>query len=273
MDRTPRGDGAKQSGVLATKSPFGLGLARVGLIPLRMPITAAFFIAVASLLAVFGASQVKTDDALEDLFRSKTSVYTDYRKLVDRFPGSNSDLFLVVEGDSLLDRQKLEDIRTLHLELNFADAVAGVTSIFSIREPPNEEGYPPPVFPADLPEGRAYQKLIATAEAHPLIAGRLLSKRGDGERLALLVVALKPDVLRDKGVKASIQEIEETAREIITPTGLKDRSDAELKQMITTGTKPDGSRMLPPMAYPYYAKISDEDIDAIIAYLRSLPPK
>ena len=29
---------------------------------------------------------------------------------------------------------------------------------------------------------------------------------------------------------------------------------------------------LPGMAYPYYASISDEDLDAIIVYLRSVPP-
>ncbi len=31
--------------------------------------------------------------------------------------------------------------------------------------------------------------------------------------------------------------------------------------------------MLPPMGYAYYANMTDEDLDAIIAYLRSLPPK
>jgi mono/diheme cytochrome c family protein len=59
----------------------------------------------------------------------------------------------------------------------------------------------------------------------------------------------------------------------LTPTGLKDRTDAEIKQMISTGTRPDGSKMLPPMAYRYYANISDEDLDALVAYLRSLPAK
>ncbi len=59
----------------------------------------------------------------------------------------------------------------------------------------------------------------------------------------------------------------------ITPTGLADRSDAELKQMITTGIRPDGTAMLPPMPYGYYAKMTDEDLAAIIAYLRTLPPK
>ena len=59
----------------------------------------------------------------------------------------------------------------------------------------------------------------------------------------------------------------------ITPTGLKDRTHAQIKTMITKGVRPDGSRMLPPMAYSYYANIKDADLDAIIAYLRSLPPK
>lgn len=59
----------------------------------------------------------------------------------------------------------------------------------------------------------------------------------------------------------------------ITPAGLADRSDAEIRQMITAGTRPDGSRMLPPMPYAYYANISDADLDAIVAYLRALPEK
>ena len=59
----------------------------------------------------------------------------------------------------------------------------------------------------------------------------------------------------------------------ITPTGLSKWSDAEVKQMITTGKRPDGSPMMPPMGYAYYAKISDEDLSAIVAYLRTLPPK
>lgn len=59
----------------------------------------------------------------------------------------------------------------------------------------------------------------------------------------------------------------------ITPAGIGDFSDAEVERMIRTGTRPDGSRMMPPMGYGYYANISDEDMAAIIAYLRQLPPK
>jgi mono/diheme cytochrome c family protein len=59
----------------------------------------------------------------------------------------------------------------------------------------------------------------------------------------------------------------------ITPTGLKAYSDAALKMVITTGMRPDGSRLKPPMGTGYYARMSAPDLDALVAYLRSLPAK
>ena len=59
----------------------------------------------------------------------------------------------------------------------------------------------------------------------------------------------------------------------ITPTGLGSRSDADIRKMITRGIRPDGSRMLPPMPYGYYANIDAGDLDAIVAYLRTLQPR
>ena len=57
----------------------------------------------------------------------------------------------------------------------------------------------------------------------------------------------------------------------ITPGALRDVSDADLKQMITTGKQPDGTPMMPPMPYGYYAGMHEGDLDAIVAYLRTLP--
>ena len=59
----------------------------------------------------------------------------------------------------------------------------------------------------------------------------------------------------------------------ITPSNLARYSDAELKKIITTGVRPDGSRLKPPMGVSYYAKMSAADLDALVAYLRSLPRK
>lgn len=54
--------------------------------------------------------------------------------------------------------------------------------------------------------------------------------------------------------------------------GLAGYSDDDLKKMITQGVRPDGTPMLPPMPYGFLAKMSAEDLDAIVLYLRSLPP-
>jgi mono/diheme cytochrome c family protein len=59
----------------------------------------------------------------------------------------------------------------------------------------------------------------------------------------------------------------------ITPRGLARYSDGELKKIITSGVRPDGSKLLPPMGTAYYARMSASDLDALVAYLRSLPPK
>jgi len=50
-------------------------------------------------------------------------------------------------------------------------------------------------------------------------------------------------------------------------------SDAEIKRAITQGVRKDGSRLKPPMGYPFYAKMTDGDLDAIVAYVRTVPAK
>ena len=61
----------------------------------------------------------------------------------------------------------------------------------------------------------------------------------------------------------------------ITPdraTGIGGWSDAEIKRAITQGIGRDGRTLEAPMAYPWYAGIRADDLDAIVAYLRTLPP-
>ena len=62
----------------------------------------------------------------------------------------------------------------------------------------------------------------------------------------------------------------------ITPSkakGLGDWNDAQIKTAITTGKSKDGSPLKPPMGYPLYAKMTSADLDAMIAYLRTVPAK
>ena len=54
--------------------------------------------------------------------------------------------------------------------------------------------------------------------------------------------------------------------------GLAGYSDDEIRAMIVEGLRPDGSAMLPPMPYGFLAQRTAEDLDAVLLYLRSLPP-
>jgi mono/diheme cytochrome c family protein len=60
----------------------------------------------------------------------------------------------------------------------------------------------------------------------------------------------------------------------ITPhpeEGIGGWTDDEIKKAITQGISRDGRKLAPIMAFPYYQNMSDEDLDALIVYLRSLP--
>jgi len=55
-------------------------------------------------------------------------------------------------------------------------------------------------------------------------------------------------------------------------TGLGYWSDAELERALRTGVKNDGTQLLPPMPWQDFAGLSPADMQALIAYLRSVPP-
>jgi len=61
----------------------------------------------------------------------------------------------------------------------------------------------------------------------------------------------------------------------LTPTELKKQSDKELKDVLTTGMTPDGDVLAEAMGEVVtntISKLTPADLDALIAYLRTLPP-
>ena len=135
-------------------------------------------------------------------------------------------------------------------------------SVYNIPLPP---AYGPPITGVpDVPEGDrlALGAYLAGPAGHCIECHSPMAERG-------------PDIANNLGAGGlefhGPWGISVSAN--ITPAGLKKRTDAQIKTMITRGIRPDGSRMMPPMAYAYYAKIKDRDLEAIIAYLRSIPEK
>jgi len=54
-------------------------------------------------------------------------------------------------------------------------------------------------------------------------------------------------------------------------TGIGSWSEDDIVKTIRTGQRADGSEVLPPMPWPMYSNMPDEDAYAIAAYLKSLP--
>ncbi|GAA4399970.1 cytochrome c [Nibrella viscosa] len=58
----------------------------------------------------------------------------------------------------------------------------------------------------------------------------------------------------------------------LTPAHLGNWTDGEIYRAITTGVSKDGRALFPLMPYQRFAQMAPDDIKAIIAYLRTLPP-
>ncbi len=57
----------------------------------------------------------------------------------------------------------------------------------------------------------------------------------------------------------------------ITPGGVGEWTDGELLRAITAGVSRDGTPLFPLMPYPRYGRMSRDDVEAIVVYLRTLP--
>lgn len=76
------------------------------------------------------------------------------------------------------------------------------------------------------------------------------------------------------GLEMDINDVGDDLGNVWAPnlTVMQDWTDAEIEAAIRYGVDPDGNTLLPPMSYELYAGMADADMDAIIAYLRSLEP-
>jgi mono/diheme cytochrome c family protein len=59
----------------------------------------------------------------------------------------------------------------------------------------------------------------------------------------------------------------------LRPSDIGHYADADLRRIIAKGERPDGSKLAPPMPVAWYANMTDDDVSAIVAFLRSLPAR
>jgi uncharacterized protein len=171
-----------------------------------------------AITAGFGIARLRVDDSLSQLFRSNTPEFKLYEDVTHRFPSSEYDVLVVVEGSTLLQRGPLEQLRNLVTDLQLVDGAQGIISLFSAREPPEDDHLPAPLFPDELPEGAQFDQLIARVKANELIRRKLLSEDG---QLALIVLSLQPEVTGNSRLDGVVQEIRKTMNDDLKGSGLR----------------------------------------------------
>src|SRR3982074_3662246 len=124
---------------------------------LAVPLAVALVVIALVIAAGFGVARIKVDDSLSQLFRSDTQEFKQYEEVTRRFPSSEFDVLVVIEGKTLLARESIEKLRDLVTDLQLIDGTRGIISIFSARQPPQGNELPAPLFPEKLPEGAGSQ--------------------------------------------------------------------------------------------------------------------
>lgn len=193
---------------------------RLGLLALAFPRSALLIVLIVTPLLAIGASQIGFSSDIREIFRSDSPDFAALEKVSRQYPGGGRDILLVVEGSELFRPQTLEQLRTLHLELNFIEGVQYVLSMFSARHPPDQKGAVAPLFPIELETLEDTDALQQQVQEHPLISGKLLS---EDSQLALFVVALEEGERDIPELQSLMGEISGAAREIVGALGLQTR--------------------------------------------------
>ena len=201
-----------------TGPSIAFGLERIGLIAVRAPILSCIILVALIVGAIFGIQRIKIDDSLSQLFRSNSKDYQQYEAETKRFPATEFDVLVVVEGKTLLERGNLEKLRDLVTDLQLVDGTRGLISLFSARQAPAPGKLPAALFPPELPQGADYDKFIETVKSNEIIRGKLLSEDGT---LALIVLSLEPEVVASNKLSKTVGDIRKLMADDLSGSGLK----------------------------------------------------
>src|SRR4051794_27091929 len=196
---------------------IAFGLERIGLIAVKAPVVSCIILAALFVAAIFGIERIKIDDSLSQLFRSDSKEYRQYEAVTKRFPATEFDVLVVVEGKTLLARDNLEKLRDLVTDLQLVEGTRGLISLFSARQAPAPGRLPAALFPQDLPQGADYDKFIETVKTNEIIRGKLLSEDGT---LALIVLSLEPEVVSSNKLSKTVADIRKIMADDLAGSGL-----------------------------------------------------
>ncbi|MGI9418014.1 MAG: efflux RND transporter permease subunit [Geminicoccaceae bacterium] len=167
---------------------------------------------VVTVCAQFGANRLGFSSDIREIFRSGSPDFATLEQVARQYPGTGRDILIAVEGKDLFQPAVLENLRALHLDLGFVEAIGYVLSPFSARTPPDAKGGTESVVPAELSDTEDMAALRQQLLGHPLVSGKLLSSDG---RLCLFVLSLKGPNRGVDELRRVIGEVETLAKDIL----------------------------------------------------------
>ncbi|MCC2113877.1 MAG: MMPL family transporter, partial [Hyphomicrobiales bacterium] len=226
-----------------TQSSIGFNLERIGIFAVSRPLYGTIAVVIISLIAAFGLWRLEFDDELRNVFRSNSADHQAFEKFEATFGATETDLFLLVEGDSLATPAGLNALRNFTIDLRLEDGVASAVSLFSLRRTPDKDGEAPPVVPTEIPDGKDLRILLDAIDNHPLGLGKLISA---DRRSALVIIAIEEE---DQGLRESrivASTVKSLANRIFSPVGLTSRLTGlpELRTELVDRLLVDQSRVI-----------------------------
>ncbi len=169
---------------------FCFGLEKIGYFCLKRPYTVLLLLLIVSAGIFSGMLNLTFADDVGQLFNNGDRVSQATDRYHKAFSGSGGELVLLVESKKPFDREQLDSLRNVHLDIQFVENVIGVSSIFSARNPPDADGISTTLIPAKLPDNSKIPALLENLYQHPLIGNLLLS---DDFTSTIMIISLKSD--------------------------------------------------------------------------------
>lgn len=194
---------------------IGFGLERVAWLALRWPRATALIVAILLAIAGYGITRLSFDADLRNTFASNSAAYQLYKAATADFVDPENETIVLVEGDRLGDPDVFQRLQDFQFEMQVAEGVRSVYSLFALRETPDANGDAPPLV-SDAGAGLT-PALAERIRAHPVLGAKLLS--ADGKAMVFIVTPAQQKAPLEVA-RILNSEIERTAGEILGDSGL-----------------------------------------------------
>ena len=158
---------------------------------------------------------------------------------------------------------------------NFSDRDAKAMVAFLRTVKPVKNTTPKAVFRKKLRPGHPAGKVADTSPGNQISYGNYLVQVGHCMECHTPMVRGKPDLKNRMGAggrsfrgrwgKSIAANITQDKK-----TGIGSWTDAQIKSAISKGVRHDGTGLRPPMCFRCYDKMTDSDLNAVVAYLRTV---